>query len=212
MRFNLLDLLLPRETKFYGYLSEQAANLLEASETYRSAIGELKDSEKLRNRLVRLKELERIGDSLERRILEELDSTFITPLDREDIHQLATRLEKVTDRILGLSNKFVLYEIRKTPAGVSRLSDILVDISRELKRLFDALPKRDGVQDIIISIHVLEKQGDEAFLHAVADLFTPDTSPLFLIKFKEIYELLEQVIDNIDGIGKIVRGIMVKLG
>jgi uncharacterized protein Yka (UPF0111/DUF47 family) len=212
-KFNILDLLLPRETKFYTLLEKQADNLLKATRTFRDLVTNLEsgNNDVILKLLVTIKEMEKAGDKIERQIIDELDTTFITPLDREDIHHLTTLIDQAVDQLHGLARKLELYNIRTIPGPLKSFCDIMVGIADEQVKLMQALPTRKGVQDIIRIIHELEKRGDDTFAQAVATLFeNPD--PVYIIKFKEIYELSEEVIDSVDLVGKTIRGIMVKLG
>jgi uncharacterized protein Yka (UPF0111/DUF47 family) len=213
-KFNILDLLLPRETKFYTLLEKQSANLLEIARCFRELVGSLgvADSDVILKKLVKIKELEKAGDKIERQVIDELDTTFITPLDREDIHLLAMSMDQAVDLIHGLARKLELYNIREIPAPLKSFCDIIVGISDELVKLMQALPTKKGVQEIIRIIHELEKRGDDTFSQSVAQLFSENNDAVYIIKFKEIYELSEEIIDSVDYVGKTIRGIMVKLG
>jgi uncharacterized protein Yka (UPF0111/DUF47 family) len=212
-KFNILDLLLPRETKFYTLMEKQADNLLKATRVFRDLVGNLEkgDNDVILKNLVTIKEMEKAGDKIERQIIDELDVTFITPLDREDIHHLAMIMDQTVDQLHSLARKLELYNIRVIPAPLKAFCDIMVGIADEQVKLMQALPTRKGVQDTIRIMHELEKRGDDTFAQAVATLFESN-DPVHIIKFKEIYELSEEVIDSIDLVGKTIRGIMVKLG
>jgi len=213
MRFNIFDLLLPRETKFYTYLQAQSQNLLDGCRSFREIVGG-KDGivpSDLHRRMAGIKEFEKKGDAIERQIVDELDKTFITPLDREDIHQIAVSIDRAMDMINNLSRKFEIYDIHEVPQYVCTFCDIICDIAAELNNLIAALPKRVGVNEIARIMHELEKRSDDLFSHSMADLFKQIADPVYVIKFKEVYELLEDIVDSIDYVGKIVRGIMVKV-
>ncbi len=213
-KFNILDLLLPRETKFYTLLEKQAANLLEIARCFRELVNDLgnSDPDVILKHLVTIKEMEKAGDKIERQIIDELDTTFITPLDREDIHNLAMSTDHAVDLIHGLARKLELYRIHEIPVPLKSFGDIMVGISVELVKLMQALPSRKGVQEIIRIIHEFEKLGDDNFAQALANLFSDHNDPIYIIKFKEIYELSEEIIDSVDYVGKTIRGIMVKIG
>ncbi len=213
-KFNVLDLLLPRETKFYSMLDKQAANLLEAARCLRELVDCLgiSDNAVFLKKVVTIKELEKVGDKIERQIIDELDATFITPLDREDIHQIAMGIDQAVYSVYGLARKLELYNIREVPAVLKTFADLIVGISDELVKAIEALPGRKGVQAIIRVMHELEKRGDDTFSQAVAQLFSNDHDPVHIIKFKEVYELAENILDSVDRVGKTIRGVMVKIG
>ncbi len=213
MKFNILDLLLPRETKFYTMLNKQAETLQMASQEFRSLVTNLQalnNDEALKN-LVSIKEFEKSGDKIEKAVVDELDKTFITPLDREDINRISMQMGITVDLINSLSRKLEIYGIHEMPPAVMSFCDILVGISKENVSLIDALKSRKGIPQIIRLMHEFEKRGDDIFHQAMATLFV-SSSPVEIIKFKEVYEVLEQIIDSIDFVGKIIRSIMIKLG
>jgi len=214
MKFNILDLLLPRETKFYAMLNKQADILQKTSVEFRLLVTNLQDESRndaaLKN-LVSIKELVKSEDKIEKTIVDELDKTFITPLDREDINRIAMQIGTSLDLINSVSQMLDIYSIHKTPAAVLSFCDILVGISAENINLINALEKRKGIPQIVRLMHEFEKRGDDLFHQGMARLFESE-SPIEIIKFKSVYEALEDTIDSVDMIGKTIRSIMIKLG
>ncbi len=215
MKFNVLDLLLPREVKFYKYMESQADVFIESCEVFKkmvSNIETLDDGEK-KNMIQRINELEQKGDDIEHHIIDELHKTFITPLDREDIHVITINVDKSLDILNSIARKFEIYGIRKVPVNVCRFADVIVEISIEMRNLFRALERKADVNEIARKMHELENKADLLFYTSVASLFGDDKySPVEIIKYKEIYEHLESIVDSVDFIGKIVRGVSVKQG
>lgn len=213
MKFNIFDLLLPRETKFYTMLNKQAEILNQAAKEFRDQIANLRASQNdavLKN-LVSIKELEKAGDKVEKAVVDELDKTFITPLDREDINRISMQLGTALDHINDISQMLDIYSIRQTPAALTDFCDILVGITAENITLIAALENRKGISQIIRVMHEFEKRGDDTFHQGMARLFESE-SPVEIIKFKSVYEALEDTIDSVDFIGKVIRSIMIKLG
>jgi len=213
MKFNILDLLLPRETKFYTMLNKQSEMLLKSSQEFRQLVTNLQSGshDAVLKSMITIKELEKSGNKTERALIDELDKTFITPLDREDINRIAMQMAIPLDLISDLSHKLEIYGIKQMPVSVSIFCDILVGICNENVALIGALESRKGIPEIIRLMHEFEKRGDDAFHQAMAKLFESN-SPIEIIKFKEVYEVLEDIIDSVDDVGKIIRGIMIKLG
>lgn len=213
MKFNILDLLLPRETKFYTMLSKQAEILLNAGQEFRLLVTNLQalSNDSVLKNLVTIREFEKSGYKIERAVTEELDKTFITPLDREDINRISMQMATTLDLINSVSRKLEVYGIHEMPSSVLTFCDILVGISKENTRLISALEDRKDIPQIIRLMHEFEKRGDDTFHQGMAKLFE-STSPIEIIKFKEVYEGLEDIIDSVDEVGKIIRGIMIKLG
>lgn len=215
MKFNILDLLLPREVKFFKYMHSQADIFIEGCELFKklaTTIDKISVDES-KNIILRINEYEQKGDDLEHLIIDELHKTFITPLDREDIHLIAINIDKSLDILNSISRKFEIYDIRNVPMNVCRFADVIVEISIELRNLFAALEKKDDINDIVRRMHELENKADTLFYTSVAELFSNGKyNPVEIIKYKEIYEHLESIVDSVDFIGKIVRGIAVKQG
>jgi len=213
MKFNILDLLLPRETKFYTLLNKQADTLLQASQEFRLLVTNLQaaNNDAVLKNLVTIRELEKSGYKTERAVMDELEKTFITPLDREDINRIAMYMSASLDHINSVSRTLEIYGIHQMPQSVVSFCDILVGITDENAKLIAALESRKGISQIIRLMHEFEKRGDDAFHQAMAKLFESE-SPIEIIKFKDVYEALEDIIDSIDDVGKLVRGIMIKLG
>ena len=214
MRFNLLDLLLPRETKFYTYLEEEAEQLITGCTMFRELLANLPtlSESTIKEKLFAINECEQKGDVIERRIIDELHKTFITPIDREDIHLMTINIDKSLDILNSISRKVEIYRVRKVPSNVCKFADIIVEIATELRALLDALRRKAKIDDIVQKMHGLENKADDLFHIGMNQLFTEQYSPIDVIKYKEVYEHLENIVDSIDYIGKLVRGIMVKLG
>lgn len=214
MKFNILDLLLPREIKFYTYLNQQAEVVLEISgffKTFMENIHTMNENGRKRE-IAKIKELEKKGDEIEKQIVDELNKTFITPFDREDIYTIAIHTDKAVDNVNRVAKKISMYSIAEVPADVHKFCEIIVELSKELRNLMDALPTRKGASEIIRIMKSLESRGDDTFNQSMARLFTEQTPPLHIIKFKEIYELLEAVSDSIYYVAKLIRGVIIKLG
>jgi hypothetical protein len=216
MGFNLLDLLLPRETKFFDYLNQLSGHVLNSCETFHDLVTQIEtlSEEELKKRIHAIKEYELKGDQVERTIIEELSRCFITPLDREDIHTLAVNLDKPLDVLKDLVRKIEVYQIRKVPANVCRFSEIIVNLARMQQEIVRDLSTRQRVRHKVEQMHKLENQGDELFDISLAELFFHRETVLTveMVKFKEVYEELEETVDRLDDVGKLVRGIKIKHG
>lgn len=214
MKFNILDLLLPRETKFYDYFNKQVLILLDGAKTFRDLVANLGkyNEETMKLKINEVKEHEIKGDGVEKKIIEELNLTFITPFDREDIHTMAITLDRALDILNSVSQKIEIYGIKEFPKYVLNYSEIIVEISQELVALIGDLKQKKNITNITKKMHSLENKADYLFHISMNDLFSGKYSPIEIIKYKEFYEHLEDVVDVIDYIGKCVRGIMVKQG
>ncbi len=214
MKLNLLDILLPRETKFFTYFTEQVDVFVEGSKLFKKLVTNLDtlSEEEIRNSLAEIKECELRGDAVEQKIITELHQTFITPIDREDIHTMAINIDRCLDILNSVSRKIDIYSIRKVPANVRRFADVIVEIAEEMGRLVKALRNLKDVSEVSKKMHLLENKADELFHQSMAELFKDNMDPIDVIRLKELYEHLESVVDCADYIGKLVRGVAVKQG
>jgi uncharacterized protein len=213
MGFNIFDLLLPRETKFYTYMEQQVELLEKGCATFKELVGKIEtmSEDAIKKELLVIKDCESKGDVVERTIIEELNKTFITPIDREDIHTLAINVDRALDILNSISRKIEIYQIRQVPANVWKFADIIVKIAAQMKEAVRHLRTHKSIKDVATQMHELEIQADELFHVSMAELFKEKDS-IHIIKFKEVYEHLENVVDAIDYVGKLIRGIKVKQG
>jgi len=214
MKFNLLDLLLPRETKFYQFFIEQVEVLIEGCTIFRDLVTNLEklSPDEIKAETARMKTCEKKGDEVEAKIIDALHKTFITPFDREDIHLIAIDLDKALDMLTSISNKIEMYGFESIPVNLQNFAQLVLESAETLKKLFhDFAKKRDPVQHIE-ALHSLENRADYLFYISTAELFKQQTDPIQIIKIKEVYEYLEAVVDEIDHVGKIVRIVLIKQG
>lgn len=214
MKFNILDLLLPRETKFYDHFEEQADILIKAALVFHDLMTNLDKmaEHEIKQKIGEIKEFETRGDAVEHKIIDDLSETFLTPFDREDIHAMAVNIDRALDILNSSVNKIDMYNIRKTPDHVIHFADIIVDMCKELRTLMGLFRAKSSVDETVAKIHQFENKADYLFHISMADLFNNNTNAVEIIKFKEVYEHLENLTDCIDYIAKTIRGIIVKLG
>lgn len=213
MGFNLFDLLLPRETKFFKYMDQQVEFLVKGCNTFKDLVSKIEtlSEDAIKKELLVIKDCESNGDLVERTIIEELHKTFITPIDREDIHTLAINVDRALDILNSISRKIEIYNIRQVPANVWKFADIIVKIALKMGEVVSMLKTHKSIESVVRDMHELENEADELFHVSMAELFN-EKDPIHIIKFKEMYEHLESVVDAIDYVGKIIRGIRVKQG
>ena len=184
--------LLPKDPKFFELFIADGDNLAQAA----SALHELVDQyDRLEARIATIQALEKRGDEIDREITRRLEDAFVTPFDREDIHDLSARLDDVVDGIQSVAEMFVIYDIDQPTAEARRLAAILDGQGSELAA---ALGKLDGLKDIeghFAAIHGLEKEADGVSRAAVARLFHEDLAPIEVIKWRDLYNDLEDTID-----------------
>lgn len=214
MRFNIFDLLLPRETQFYVYMRDLAAVLVEGTTSFKEFIAgfdKLSETD-IHWNLARIKEFELKGDAVEMKIIDELHKTFITPIDREDIHSIAIGIDRGIDILNSVTQKIEVYNIRKFPPNVTAFSELIDDIARQIDPLLVALEKKKNVNGVVEKIHAIENKADYLFHLSMADLFSGAYPAVDIVRLKDVYEHMESCVDSLDYIGKLVRGVLVKMG
>jgi uncharacterized protein len=203
----------PKETKFFPILKEMADVLLVASDLIIECVQKT-DHESAIEYYKKIKEQERKGDELSGRIFNELNTTFITPFDREDIHHLADRLDDVTDYINSCAKKIVLYNPKQIPASAVELANFIREGAIYIGKAVDELDvlKKDSkkVKEYCAELHVIENKADDVYEHFLIDLFENQKDGVELIKLKEIMSELEKATDAAESVSKIIKTIIVK--
>jgi hypothetical protein len=149
-------------------------------------------------------------DELTHQIIQQLNRTFVTPIDREDIHALARTLDDVMDAIDAAATLFPLYEIAKVRFGAAELAAVISQQADQLRFAIEALEKREGVPQRIVEIHTLEHEADILHREAVQQLFRDERDPIVIIKWKEILDLLEAATDAGEAVADVLEGIVLK--
>jgi predicted phosphate transport protein (TIGR00153 family) len=184
--------LLPKDVKFFDLFVADGENLQAAATKLRDLVEKFDD---LDARIAEIQLLEKRGDDIDREINQRLEDAFITPFDREDIHDLTIQLDDVVDGIQSVAETMVIYGVDRPTEEARQLAQILAD---QADSLVSALRKLDGLKDLdadLTRVHDLEHQADTLSRAAVARLFREDTDPLHVIKWRDLYRELENAID-----------------
>ena len=197
---------IPREEKFFELFLDDANNVLAGARLLEEFFRSYDQREELASQL---RDLERKGDGLSHDIGQRLATTFVTPFDRDDIHQLISRLDDILDFIEEVADTCVLYQIERPTAAAADQAAIIVLQCEELVRAFEKLHSFRDVQAHWIEIHRLENEGDRIARKAVAELFTDGTDPVDIIKWKDVYRLLEEAIDASEDVANVIERIVV---
>jgi len=159
-----------------------------------------------------IKEIEHACDRCTRGIIDRLNRTFITPLDREDIHALASSLDDVMDAIDAVAAVIRLYKITEVRAGARRLVDIVCDSVDRVAEAVEALERREGVPELAARVSQLEHEADRVHQDAIVELFDQERDPIAVIKWKEIFDFLEAATDRCEDVANLLEGVIVKNG
>jgi uncharacterized protein len=210
----LIRWLLPREEHFHALFTEDTRNLVRATELF-LAIATTNRLDERQVKLVDLKALEHAGDKITQRVFEALNSTFLTPLDREDIRALAVDIDDVLDYLEGIGQYLVLFEPREAPDALVRFAEILLELVQQIDVLTGLVwSHRDApkIQDGMVRISELENQADGLFLAVLGNLFRKENGydAIEVLKWKEIYQGLEDACDKCKDFTHVIGNIVIK--
>lgn len=210
----LFNIFIKRENKFLILLNQMVAELTIASEALVELMKNTQDHVKRDYYNTQIKEIESAGDKIYDSIFHELNTTFITPFDREDIQELAAKMDDVLDFIHGVAKRTVMYNVHVAPAEFSNLAIIISQQCVALQSSIAAIGKvAKSPKEVIESchqIHELETKADGIYAQYVTKLFAQCTDPIELIKLKEVVQYLEDTTDRTDDVADIIRTIIVK--
>lgn len=203
--------LLPKDEKFYEMFYEQAEIIVEAANHLNSLV---KDFTDLDRKVMEINKIEHKADEVAHRIAAKLNTTFITPIDQEDIHGLASAIDDIVDYIDATVERLVLYKVKQPTEDLIHLSNILNRASEETRTAVGQLgsfKKKPAImKQCWIEINRLENEADTASRSAIAKLFDTETNAIEVIKWKEIYEHVETAIDKCEDVANILEQIMLK--
>ncbi len=207
----IIQILLPHDEKFYSLFEEMTRLLQKAS----IALKKIPDSDPVQTQSLadEIEDLEHQADEVTHRVFAELNATFVTPFDREDIHELASSLDDVMDYINGCSSRFVLYNVRVAPQYMRKLMEIIQlqveTVGKGITYLRDF--KNTGMlEEVLKKVNEYENEADTVFNLAIADLFENEKNAIELIKLKEIYIGLETATDRCEDVANVLESILVK--
>jgi len=199
--------LVPREEKYFGMLSQLAEKVREGGEIF------IKIFQDFSNRAVyadQIKQIERTCDDLGAKITQKLNSTFITPIDREDIYLLVTELDDVIDLINDLARRFDIYEINAPRPEAMEIAQIVGRSTVEIEGAFTMLQQRHDVGEHCRTISQLEKRADSLYSDALRRLFREEKDPMEVIKWMSIFEELENTADRCKDVAEALEAVVVK--
>lgn len=199
--------ILPRDEKYFERFTEMANRIHESARILNTFFSGEAAAVAVADQV---KRLEHECDAISHEILRSIDKTFITPIDREDIHQLAVRLDDVIDLIDGTIRRVSIFKIAEPTAHSQKLGRIVVEITRELVEAVSDLKKQKGVIEHCIRIKKFENEGDVAYHEAVASLFADQIPAIEVIKWKDIYENLERCIDQCESVAHVLESVVLK--
>lgn len=209
----LFQFFLPKETKFLELLLGQTEDILQASDLLIRFM-QTTDPETRRSMYTEIKEIEKHCDTLTTKILDELNNTFITPFDREDIHELASQLDDVLDLINGSAKRVILYKPKKMPESMAELAKYIRKgaelIHTAVKELDKVKKNPTVVKQQCRLLHEVENQADDVYENFIIDLFENEKDAIELLKQVEIMQMLENATDKAYRVSDVLKTIIVK--
>jgi predicted phosphate transport protein (TIGR00153 family) len=205
VRFSLI----PKEEKFYADFVGLAEEICVGSRMLKQMLSsDPPDSAKADA----IKDIEHRCDGRTRSIIDRLNRTFITPLDREDIHTLAISLDDIMDAIDAAAAVVRLYKITRVRPGARRLAELVCESMDLVTEALGALEKRQGVLELAARVNQLEREADRVHQDAIVSLFDEERDPIAVIKWKEIFDFLEAATDRCEDVTNLLEGVVVKNG
>ncbi len=203
----LAQVFAPRDREYFDLFEEAAGNMARAADLLDQMLASWPDRKELaRDILI----CEQDGDRITHDLIQRLHQTFVTPIDREDILELASALDDVVDFTEEVADYMGLYKVEAPMEQAQRLAHILVQCTRNIE---EAMPRMRGFKDLshyTVEVHRLENDGDRVTREAMASLFDNGIDPMIVIRWKDIYERLESAIDACEHVANVLSGIVIK--
>lgn len=184
--------LIPKDMKFLDLFQAAGANLAEAAKDLNELVANF---DRLDQRIAGIQRLEKRGDQIDDEISRRLENAFVAPFDREDIHELTTRLDDVVDYIQAVGESLSIYDVKAPTEDCRRLAEILAEQGAELAKALGKLNKMKDINEHLAKVHELEHEADGVSRAAIGKLFRESKDPLEVIKWRELYLSLENAID-----------------
>jgi uncharacterized protein Yka (UPF0111/DUF47 family) len=199
--------LIPRDEQFFELFDQLCVHLSTTARMLGDLFG---DPSRVLDHVRAIKDVEHKADLLTATVNQRIDKSFITPIDREDIHMLASRLDDVIDLLDGAARRFEMLHIQSVLPPAKQLSALLVRAADEIQSAVKTMRKPVLVNQHVVAIKQIEEEGDAIYHEAVGALFAGTPNPLEVIKWKEMYDTLEGAIDSCMGVAQVLQSISIK--
>jgi predicted phosphate transport protein (TIGR00153 family) len=201
---------MPREDRFFDLFNEHAAEIVQGA---RELVNLMQGFDDLARRVYNIESIEKRADKITHSAIDLLHKTFITPIDREDIHRLITRMDDILDLIEDAAQSFSMFDIRSVTPEAMRLAELCLACAEKVQAAVGLLHKPDslrGVMGLCEEIDRLESEADHVMRAAMAKLFRDEPDVRQLIKLRAIYEIMESVTDRCEDVANIIEGIVIE--
>lgn len=209
---NFFQILVPKDKKFYPSFKQASSNLVEVSEVLIQLMKSDNWDDKMKH-ISKIKELEKKGDDITHQMFDMLNSSFITPFDREDIQALVSSIDDVIDYINGSAQRYLLYKPKDNPPEFVKLAELINEGAKTLQiaiEHIDELKHPDKIKNACIHVNEIENLADDVYHLAISQLFEHETNTIELIKKKEIFQVLEKATDKLEDASDVIKSIMIK--
>ena len=200
---------IPRETKFFELFADIANNVVEGAQALSDLLHNY-DYEQMPAAVAKIAAIEHRGDEMTHRILIKLNQTFITPFDREDIHALSSALDDVLDLVDAAASRFITYKIKKVTPGAQQLGKVILHGTEIIVNAVKQLNHPQDMLEYCEQLTLLEEEADRIKGECIARLFETSTDPIEVIKWKEIYEVLEASTDRCEDVADVLESVVLK--
>lgn len=199
--------LFSKDETFFDHFRQLAVDIGRAAVLLKELMNSPRDAARI---AAEIKKIEHEGDAVVHLVNQRIDTSFVTPLDREDIHLLATRLDNVIDLINGAARRTVMFRITETRAGAPEMAELLVRAGQVIHDSVSQMTKRAAIMEHGRNMKAIEVEGDMRYAECVGALFTNEVSPIEVIKWKEIFDALEHALDECEDVSNVLESIALK--
>ncbi|MBI2272068.1 MAG: DUF47 domain-containing protein [Bacteroidetes bacterium] len=209
---NVLQLFVPKDKTFFPLFEKATQNLVVISNTLVQMVNSV-DANQRRTLIKEIERMEHVGDNVTHEIFNELSANFITPFDREDIHELVSSIDDIADFIHGSAKRIELYKIETMSPAIIKLAELIETSSRELHTAVSELGNKKNIHKIkeaCVRINSIENHADDVFNTAIASLFENEKDAIAIIKIKEVLAALETATDKCEDAANVLESIIVK--
>jgi len=211
---NFLKFFVPKDHSFFPLFESDAHNLVKAAGLLKEmmASSDIDDHERINKEI---KDVEHIGDEITIKTYEQLNKSFITPFDREDIHQLTSNIDDIVDSINGISRRVCLYKPKKLIPIYKEMADLIyegaIEIENAIHCLKDPVANKEKITKACIRVKEIEHDADELYFVGVSELFEKEEDPKELLKNNKILEILERCVDEEEDVTDTLKAILIKM-
>ncbi|HOW08835.1 MAG TPA: DUF47 family protein [Bacteroidales bacterium] len=210
----LLKFFVPKDHSFYPLFEEDAKNLVKAADLLKELLS-TEDNQEHERIYQEIKEVEHAGDLITNNAYKQLNKSFITPFDREDIHELTANIDNVVDSINGIGRRICLYRPKKLMPVYAKMADMIVEASKQIQIcvhcLNDAAANKNEITAACDKVKDIEHMADDYYFVAVSELFEQEKDPAELLKNNKILEILERCVDEEEDVTDTIKAILIKM-